>query len=91
MASDNNKTITRTTSKELRPPVLSLKRKKEAEVQNRNILASFNGNLGEASEAHQVIPPDYGSKFRDPTGITNLYHHHEDKETIMELIQKGSQ
>ena len=35
------------------------------------------------------IPLDYGSEFWDITGIKNLFSHHEDKERIIDIIQKG--
>ena len=37
----------------------------------------------------KAIPLDYGSEFRDITGITNLFSHHEDKDRIAEIFQKG--
>ena len=41
-------------------------------------------------EAQKGIPLDYGSEFRDITGIKNLFNHHEEKDRIVYIIQKGS-
>ena len=40
-------------------------------------------------KTQKTIPLDYGSEFRDITGITNLFSHHEDKDRIAEIFQKG--
>ena len=51
-------------------------------------MAVFNGNLGEALEAHQIIPLDYSSDLRDLAGIANLFHHQEYRDKIIDIIQK---
>ena len=85
------KKLIRKTSNELQPPVFSFKRTQESAVHNIKILKTFNGNLSEALKYHQVIPVDYGSEFREPTRIENLFQHHDDRDKIMDIIQKGSQ
>ena len=85
------KQLVRKISKELRTVLLSLKRTQEAAVHNSNIMAAFNVNLDEALKAQQLIPLDYGSELRDPTGISYLFHHHEDRDIIMYIIQIGLQ
>ena len=72
------------------PPIFSFKRKQEASCQNRQILTVFSGNLDYAIEAQKGIPLDYGSEFREITGIKNLFCHHEYKERIVHIIQKES-
>ena len=34
---------------------------------------------------------NYGPEFRDLTRIANLFHHHEDRDKIMDIIQRGPQ
>ena len=75
----------------MQSPVFSFKWTQEAAVQNSNILVDFNGNLGKALETHKRGPLDYVSEFQDPIGISNLFHHHEDRDKIMNIIQRGSQ
>ena len=57
---------------------------------NSQILATLNGNLGAAIEAKKVSPIYYGSEIWDITKIRNLFRYHEDKERIVEIIQKWS-
>ena len=71
-------------------PVFSFKRTYEATWNNSQILAAFNGNLGAAIETQKGSPIYYGSEIWDITGIDNLFHYHEDKERIFEIIQRGS-
>ena len=85
------KQIISTTFKELRPPVFSSKRTQEVSLQNNTILDAFNINLGEALESQQGSPLDYGSELWDTTGISKLIHHHEDRDKIIDIIQKYSQ
>ena len=40
-------------------------------------------------EARKGIPLYYGPEFRDITGITKLFSHHEDRNRIVDIIQKG--
>ena len=68
--------------KEIGLPVFSFRRTQEAEFQNINILASFNGNLGTTMESQKGIPLDYGSELRDITRIANLFSHHEYQDII---------
>ena len=91
MASENNRTAHQYNIQIVANPVFYFKQIKETEVHNINILAAFNRKLGEALETDQGIPLDYGFDLWDPTGISNLFHHHEDREKKMECIQKGSQ
>ena len=91
MDSENDKKTHQDNIKIFVTPVFFFKRTQEVAVHNRNILDSFNGNLGKALETQQGSPLDYGSEFRYPTCIANLLHHHEDKDKIMEIIQRGSQ
>ena len=77
------KQLISTKSKEFIPPVFSLRWIHKAASHNSNILAAFNGNLGEALEAYKGSPLDYGSEFRDFTGIANIFCHHEDRYKIM--------
>ena len=84
------KTI-RTPTNSFSPLVLYFKWTKEAAVHNSKILAVFNGYLGEDLKSQQGIPLYYGSEFWDPAGIANLFHHHEDRDKIMNIIQRGSQ
>ena len=91
MASENHEKLISTTSKYLRPPVLYFKYTQQAELQNSNIMVAFKGNLGNDLEVQQGNPLNYGPELRDPTGISNLFHHHEDRDKIIHMIQIGSQ
>ena len=77
--------------KDLRIPVFSLKSTQEAALHNSNILANLYGNLGKAIKSQKVIPLDYGSQFRDFSGIAKIFIRHEDKKRIVDIIQKGCQ
>ena len=43
-------------------------------------MAAFKGYLGNLLEAHNVSPLDYGSELWDPTGISKIFIHHENRE-----------
>ena len=74
--------------KELGLPVFSFKITQEAARQNSKIVSAVNGNLGAAMGAQNVISLEHGSEFRNITGIKNLLGHHEEKDRIVEIIQK---
>ena len=71
--------------------MLYFKHKQEAASHNSNILYTFNGNLDEDLVSQQGIPLDYGSELREPTGNSNLFHNHEDRDKIKDTTQKGPQ
>ena len=77
--------------KKLISPVFSFKWTQEAAQKNSQIIAAFNGKLGAAIESQKGIPLEYVSLFQDITGIKHLFRHHKDKESIVDIIQKGSQ
>ena len=76
--------------KKLGTPVLSFKKTQETVIQNSQILAVFNGNLGAEIKTPKGIPLDYGSEFWDITGTKKLFHQQKDKEILVEIIQKVS-
>ena len=78
------------TVKEIGIPVFSFKKTQEAIFQNSNILSSLNGNLSAEMEYQKGIPLEHGSEFRRITRITKLFSHHEDRDRIVDIIQKGS-
>ena len=82
------KHLVRTPIINLNPSVFYFKCTRGEALHNRNSLAPFNGDLGDYMKAHQGIPLDCGSEFRDPTGIAKLFIHYEDKEKIIDIIQK---
>ena len=75
--------------KKLGKPIFSFKKTQEATRNNSQILATLNGNLGAVIEPQKGSPIEYGSEFRDITGIKNLLCHHEDKKRIVYIFQKG--
>ena len=85
------KQLIRTSISKLRPPLFSFKLTKEAALQNRKILANFNGDLVDTMEISKGSPLDYGSEFWDLTRTAKLFSLHEDKDKIMDMIQQGSQ
>ena len=74
--------------KELRILLLSFNKTQSAALHNNNIMASFDGHLNEEIKYPKGSPLDYGSEFWDPTGIERLFSHHEDKNRIVDMIQK---
>ena len=40
-------------------------------------------------EAQKGSPLYYGSEFHDITSIAKLFSHHEEKDRIVDIIQKG--
>ena len=74
--------------KKLVKSVFSFKRTQEVAQTNSQILAAFNGNLGTEIESQIGSPIDYGSEFWDINGIKHLFRYHEDKERIVNIIQK---
>ena len=89
MTSDDNQKCNKNTVKEIGIPVFSLNQTQEAPLKNCNILSAFNRNLGEAMESQKGSPLDHGSEFRHIAWITKLFSHHEDKDIIVYIIQKG--
>ena len=67
--------------------MFSSKRTQEAELRNINILSAVNRNISWALKAKQEISQYYGSEFRDPTSIVNLFRHHDDRDKIMYIIR----
>ena len=90
MAIDDYQNIFKKPIKDIILPVFSSKQKQESALDNKNILSDFYGNLGEAMESQKGSPLYYGSKFCDIIGITKLFSHHEDKDRIVNKIQKCS-
>ena len=74
----------------LGPPVFSFQQTQEYSRQNSQLLAVFNVNLGAVIEAQNRSPLYYGLEFQYIAGIKKLFRHHEDKEIIVDIIQKGS-
>lgn len=74
----------------IRPPVLSFKRTQGAALHNRNTLAAFNRDLGNALKYHQGTPLEYVSELWYPTRIDKLFSHHEDNEKLMYTIRMFS-
>ena len=72
------KQLIRTPTNELIPPVFYLKHTQESASLNRNILVTFNRDLGYALECQKGRPLYYGSEFQDPTGIAKLFNCHEE-------------
>ena len=75
--------------KKIGKPVFSFKQTQEATKENIQILAALNGNLGSEIDAQNGSLLNYGSEFWDINGIKKLLRYHEDKERIVDIIQKG--
>ena len=71
----------------LEKPIFSFKKKHEAAVRNRKILAAFKGDLGAAIAAHKDSPVNNGSESHDTTSLEQLFLHQEDKTKIINIIK----
>ena len=62
----------------------------EAAVSNRKILAALNSDLGPEIAAQKGSPVNYRSEFCDTAALEKIFFYHEDKASIINIIQKGS-
>ena len=85
------KNIIKRPVKEISLPVFLFRTTQEAELHKINILFLLYGNLVKAMKSQKLIHLDYGSDFRDITGIIKLFSKHKDKNIIVNTVQKGSQ
>ena len=77
--------------KYLSPLAFSFKQQHTDSQHNSITMAAFNGDLWEVTKDQQTRPLEYGSEFRDLSVIVKKFKCHEDKEVIVDTIQKGSQ
>ena len=84
------KAILKTPIQKFEKPIFLFRRTHEAVVRNSKILAAFKGYLCVEIAAQKDIPVNYGSKFCDIASLEKLFLNHEEKNNIINIIQKGS-
>ena len=81
------KAIMKTPIQKLENYIFLFKRTNKAVVRNSKILTAFSGDLGAAIETQKCSSLNYGSEFRDTADLSELFHYHEDKINIINIIQ----
>jgi hypothetical protein len=63
----------------------------EAAVKNFLLFKQCNFNLGRAIEAQKLSPLSYGSEFKKPQVLKNIFNNHPLWARMESILTKGSQ